>query len=103
MKGYASRMLVAEEGRQPLGFITCLEKSINGHRYAVIDLLAVESNRRSKGIGRLLVSRMLEELAGRVDEVYVGTPQTNLPAVNLYASLGFKAVSLTLTLHKKVG
>jgi [ribosomal protein S18]-alanine N-acetyltransferase len=93
------RVLVAEERAERgagggdattlLGYVLAL---VLGEEAEIADL-AVAPEARRRGIGRLLLERVLEDLETRgVGEVYLEVRESNLAARALYASLGFTAV-----------
>lgn len=88
---------VVTEAKRPsnlLGYISCL----TSETAFTIDLIAVKSEFRSRGLGRLLVSKAIEESIRRGHNINVGT-QTDNPAVHLYESLGFSASTIESVLH----
>jgi ribosomal protein S18 acetylase RimI-like enzyme len=95
-----SKVFVAENDEVICGFIACNIKSLmNKVFYGVIDLIAVDQNKQGVGIGKLLLIETLKWLSSQVSSVYVGTQATNIPAVRLYESVGFKLVEAEATFH----
>jgi ribosomal protein S18 acetylase RimI-like enzyme len=95
-----SKVFVAEDNEVICGFIVCSVKSLmNKVSYGVIDLIAVDQNKQKMGIGKLLLTEALKWLSSQVSSVYVGTQATNVPAVRLYESIGFKLVDSEATFH----
>lgn len=57
--------------------------------------LAVTSSERRRGIGRLLLDRMLERVEGEgVSEVFLEVRPTNEPALHLYREAGFERIGV---------
>jgi ribosomal protein S18 acetylase RimI-like enzyme len=80
---------VIEEG----GFVTCSESAIQ--------LVAVASRARGRGVGRRLIAGALAELASRgAEDVTVVTQGSNIAAQRLYAGSGFRPTSCALWLHR---
>jgi GNAT superfamily N-acetyltransferase len=83
---------VAEEGGAVIGTGLCWKQ---GDKHASLGAIIVSPEHQGKGIGRQLMNRVLEELAGRctlLNATTAGQP--------LYESLGFKATS---TIHQHQG
>ena len=64
----------------------------------VIDLIAVASECRGQGVGRLLILKCQELSASSGKPVFVGT-QANNPAIRLYESLGFSSSKISHVWH----
>jgi len=95
-----SKVFVAEDSETICGFIVCSVKSLtNEVCYGVIDLIAVDQNKQRMRIGKLLLTEALKWLSSQVSSVYVGTQATNIHAVRLYESNGFKLVNSEATFH----
>jgi len=96
----SSKVFVAEDGDDVCGFITCSIRSlIDGTSYGIIDLIAVDRDKRGRGISKLLLSKALEWFSSHVSSVFVGTQASNIPAVRLYEGMGFKLVESEATFH----
>lgn len=78
----------------PLGFISCL---ITDH-CLTIDLIAVDKNHRSRGLGRTLVEYAVQQGNLRKLKIKVGTQEAN-PVNSLYASIGFQIETRSRVLH----
>lgn len=84
--------LVAESGGQVVGFISVVFYKTLFHRggTALINELVVDRGARGMGIGRALVERVVAEARARgMDEVEVGTEQSNQRAKAFYRGCGF--------------
>lgn len=91
---YAARV----QGRLA-GFLAVLEvTSIHG-RDAVIDLVGVDADFQGRGIGRALSRAFIRDFSDRADRLRVGTQISNIPALGLYESLGFRVSSTSYVLH----
>ena len=78
----------------PLGFMSCL---ITDH-CLTIDLIAVDKNHRSTGLGRTLVEYAVQQGNLRKLKIQVGTQEAN-PVNSLYASIGFQVENRSRVLH----
>ena len=94
------RLLVADHGGRPAGFLCVLATRRNGSLLHVIDLIAVAPEARDTGLGRALVRRFLTDAreAG-ADRVEVGTQAANTRATRFYEGLGFVAERSAYDLH----
>jgi len=99
LKDLSNKVLVAEKNNSVVGFIILSMKTLEDVPYGVIDLIAVDPNERSLGIGKLLLLKALSWFSSKVSSVYVGTQANNIPAVRLYEGNGFKLVEAEATLH----
>lgn len=100
IKQQNNQVLVARDGEEILGFVSCrVEKIPNIYRYGVIDLIAVKDEHRGKGLGSALVLGALEWFSGYTKSVYVGTQASNFSALRIYQKCGFKIVNSECDLH----
>lgn len=75
------------------GFVTCSESAIQ--------LVAVASRARGRGVGRRLVTAALAEFAARgAQRVIVATQGSNIAAQRLYVACGFQPFACALWLHR---
>ena len=86
-------MLVAEEAGnivgEAIGLLRHHKRGLTGRVYS----LAVSQSHRGRGIGRQLLTNLLEKFVEReVQRVYLEVEQSNVGAVKLYESLGFRAI-----------
>ena len=81
-----SHVVVLELEGKVVGFVDWEEKEGK----AVIWGLAVKKAYRGLGLGRMLLSRILEEICQRVESVELMTLENNLVARKLYESSGFR-------------
>ncbi len=99
-KGLADVVLVAREGSEIVGFITCkIDRIGQAYKSGVIDLVGVHPSYSGLGIGKKLVFSALKWFTGRVPIVFVGTQAANSRAVRLYEGTGFSHVCSDATLH----
>lgn len=68
-------------------------------REAELSILAVSVHYRGRGLGRLILGETLNRLQGRADMLKVETASYNLPALNLYLSLGLRMAAPLAALH----
>ncbi len=62
---------------------------------ADIEGVVVINSERKKGYGKTLVNFILEDLASKsVEKVFLEVRESNVPAITLYVSCGFKQVSV---------
>lgn len=85
-----SRYYIALENGKRRGYVGCWLTIPN----AEILNLFIEDEHRRKGIGTLLVNRIIEVCrAEHIDNITLEVRPTNTPAVALYKKLGFTAVT----------
>ena len=94
-------VLVAREratGSPPLGFISC---QLEGPREGRIGLVGVTAAARGRGVGRALVNAALRFFSDHsVGHVRVATQGTNVAAVRLYESTGFRIRETRIWFHR---
>lgn len=62
-----------------------------GRRTWLIETLAIKNEYQNKGLGKILVSEVVNNLKDRLaDSIIISVNASNIPAVRLYQSLGFK-------------
>jgi len=94
-RGRADAVMVAEKGRQILGFMTCkldrLSEKNTGMVFGSIDLVATDRRVRSRDVAKGLLNCVLAWFESeKVDQVEVGTQIMNIPASRLYEKAGFR-------------
>jgi len=96
--GYANAVLVADNGREPVGFITChLMPDDAGN----IGLVGVSDTAKGRGIGRALVQAALDWFAQQKRSyVTVVTQERNVAAQKLYQRCGFSLQDTDLWFHR---
>lgn len=57
-------------------------------------LIAVSKKYQGRGLGRLFLSTLIEQLAGHAEELFLEVRPSNLSAVALYESLGFNQIGV---------
>lgn len=98
-EGYADAVLVAEEARQVLGYVSC--SLTPGKPSGQIGLVGVASDAQGRGVGRLLLDAALRWFGEHgAQEVVVVTQGRNVPAQRLYQRSGFVTMSVQLWYHK---
>ncbi|MSP61805.1 MAG: GNAT family N-acetyltransferase [Myxococcales bacterium] len=95
-RGRAAVVLVARDGRAPIGYIACLLRDDNG----VIDLIAVQPEARGRQVGRALCAAALDWFRTRCRKIVVRTQIHNLRAIAMYQTFGFRIAAAQMTLHR---
>lgn len=65
----------------------------------VIDLVAVSTEERGRGIGRATIAAMQAMSARHARSIIVGTQVSNIASVGMYEAMGFRLESSTYILH----
>lgn len=93
LAGPHGHYLVAEDGDRVIGYAGLLAP--RGAGQADIQTVAVAAEARRRGVGRALVSALLEEAARRAaTEVFLEVRADNPAARDLYADLGFREIAV---------
>jgi len=97
-RGWASNVLVAGEGEDVDGYLTChLPNSGSGQ----IGLVGVSEKAQGKGIGKDLVSHAIGWFVRQgIEDISVVTQGRNVRAQRLYQSCGFATRSVELWFHR---
>ena len=95
MTGRAAAPLVARIDGQIAGFNLCLKQG----RTAIIDLIAVASDFRRRGLARQMIEAAFDYFGNDIDGIRVGTQEDNAASIRLYESAGFEVESRQVTLH----
>jgi dTDP-4-amino-4,6-dideoxy-D-galactose acyltransferase len=93
-------MVVATVHDQVAGFLQLLQKQPDS---LIIDLLAVAPNYQGQGLGRSMITYAARHFLKPSGKMQVGTQVTNIPALNLYRTLGFRIEQASYVLHLHVG
>ena len=88
------RMVVSTIENKVVGFILIIE----GDDFACLDLVAVSTDHRRKGIATIMIEFALNSL-GHKEKFIVGTQVSNIPSIRAYEKLGFSTFSTTYVLH----
>jgi len=88
------RMIVSTIENEVVGFILIIE----GDDFACLDLVAVSTDHRRKGIATIMIEFALNSL-GHKEKFIVGTQVSNIPSIRAYEKLGFSTFSTTYVLH----
>lgn len=95
--GYADEVLVAIEGGEPVGFVTCDVEEDRGS----IGLIAVATDAQGSGVGTRLVEGALHWFHERgATAISVETQASNDHASKLYRATGFEATETRFVLHR---
>lgn len=84
---YSLRFVLEKDGKV-IGY--CFLWLIKGEAFLMTFALSPEH--RGKGIGRIFLERIIERLKGKAQVLQLDVRKSNLPAIRLYRSLGFKIV-----------
>ncbi|MEQ8227234.1 MAG: GNAT family N-acetyltransferase [Rhodospirillales bacterium] len=93
--GRAAAPLVARIDDRVAGFNLCLKTG----RTAVIDLIAVASDFRRRGLAGQMIEAAFHHFGGTIDGIRVGTQEDNTASIKLYESAGFEVETRQVTLH----
>ena len=100
--GRASIVYVARQQGHVTGFLAVLENKSSEREDAIIDLVGVDAAHQGRGVGRALSGMFVEQWQGRADRLRVGTQISNIPAMRLYESIGFRVAETSYVLHAHV-
>ena len=96
--GYANAVFVADNGREPVGFITCHLMPDNAGN---VGLVGVSDTAKGRGIGRALVQAALEWFTEQSRSyITVVTQERNVAAQKLYQRCGFSLQNTDLWFHR---
>ena len=93
-------MVVAIVHDQVAGFLQLLQRPADS---LIIDLLAVAPNYQGQGLGRSMITYAARHFLKPSGKMQVGTQVTNIPALNLYRTLGFRIKQASYVLHLHIG
>jgi ribosomal protein S18 acetylase RimI-like enzyme len=81
------------------GYVIGSIENVEGERYGFIEFLVVDEGYRGMGIGRRLLTILVDKLRSKgVSEIYLEVDPRNEAALSLYRSLGFTVSYLTMNL-----
>jgi dTDP-4-amino-4,6-dideoxy-D-galactose acyltransferase len=98
-RGRASAVYVARRQNDVVGFLAVLESGSDGRHDAIIDLVGVDSSSQGQGAGGALSRMFVDQWRGRADRLRVGTQISNIAAIRLYESIGFRVTETSYVLH----
>ncbi len=101
-RGRASAVYVTRGPGGIAGFLAVLESRSDVGTDAIIDLVGVAASHQGRGAGRALSRTFIDQWRGRADRLRVGTQISNIPAMRLYESLGFRVAETAYVLHAQV-
>lgn len=101
-RGRAAAVYVARRHSDVTGFLAVLENKSGPGTDAVIDLVGVDSRFQGQGVGRALSRMFIDRWRDHADRLRVGTQISNIPAMRLYESLGFRVTETAYVLHAHV-
>lgn len=88
-------MLVAEIDGTVVGFLLLLFSQ----RDLIIDLVAVDSSARRKGVASAMITNSLSLSKGDWARIIVGTQASNIGSMRFYQTLGFRSSGTQFVLH----
>lgn len=97
---HAKHVLVARNKDAVLGFIALKFHMAGTVKVGSIELMATAETSRGMGIGRALVQAGCNWLSDTVEYAVVRTELSNIPALRLYESLGFRVLNSSLYLSR---
>jgi ribosomal protein S18 acetylase RimI-like enzyme len=97
--GRASAVYVARRRQAVVGFLAVLESKSAAGTDAIIDLVGVDAGHQGQGVGRALSRTFVDQWRNRADRLRVGTQISNIPAMRLYESIGFRVAETSYVLH----
>lgn len=97
--GRASAVYVARRQHAVAGFLAVLESKSAAGTDAIIDLVGVDAGHQGQGVGRALSRVFVDQWRNRADRLRVGTQISNIPAMRLYESIGFRVAETSYVLH----
>jgi dTDP-4-amino-4,6-dideoxy-D-galactose acyltransferase len=95
----AAEIYVARQHDNVGGFLAVLETKTQSGSDAIIDLVGVDARFQGKGAGGALSQMFVERWKDRANRLRVGTQISNIPAMRLYESLGFRVTETSYVLH----
>ena len=101
-RGRASAVYVARQKHQVRGFLAVLESKSDNGTDAIIDLVGVDAACQGQGGGRALSMMFIDQWRGRANRLRVGTQISNIRAMRLYESIGFRITETSYVLHAHV-
>ncbi len=101
-QGRASAIYVARQKNTVRGFLAVLESKSIKETDAIIDLVGVGAGCQGQGTGQALCKMFIEQWRTRSDRLRVGTQISNIPAIRLYESIGFRVTETSYVLHAHV-
>ena len=91
------QMLAVKANNCVAGFCQLLRRGDNNDE-AIIDLIAVSSNFRGRGLASKLIQNISNFMPG-INKIIVGTQAANIPAAKVYEKNGFRLASSTYIFH----
>lgn len=101
-RGRASVVYVARRQNEITGFLAVLESKSSRGTDAIIDLVGVDPAYQGQGAGRALSRMFVDQWRDCADRLRVGTQVSNIPAMRLYESIGFRVTETSYVLHAHV-
>ena len=89
-------MVIAEKNSKLIGFLQLLKKN---SKTVVIDLIAIDSKRRGKGLAKEMILYAYKNCLKKNGIIKVGTQIDNISSIKLYSKLNFNIYSASYVLH----
>jgi RimJ/RimL family protein N-acetyltransferase len=90
-------MVVIEQNGKVVGFLLIIQKNQNN---IIIDLIAVDKEKRGRGLAKAMISFAFLNCLGNIGVVEVGTQIANTVSLALYTKLGFNVTGAFYVLHR---
>lgn len=100
--GRAATVYAARRGSELAGFLAVATSDAGGTNDAIIDLIGVDAGHQGRGVGRSLSRAFIGDWRDKADRLRVGTQISNIPALRLYESLGFRVSETSYVFHAHV-
>ncbi len=101
-RGRAATVYAARRGGELAGFLAVATSDAGGAKDAIIDLIGVDAGHQGRGVGRSLSRAFIGDWRSKADRLRVGTQISNIPALRLYESLGFRLSETSYVLHAHI-
>lgn len=102
-RGRAAVVYAAHCAERLAGFLAVMTSgNENRGKDAILDLIGVDAAYQGQGVGRSLTRVFIDEWRYRADRLRVGTQVSNIPALRLYESLGFRISETSYVLHAHI-
>jgi phosphinothricin acetyltransferase len=98
--------LVAERNGEVVGYAYCGPYRVRpGYRWTVEDSIYIAPEAQKRGVGRALLTRLIEEAEGRGFRQMIAVigDSSQMPSIRLHESLGFRPVGLLHSVGFKFG
>lgn len=101
-RGRAATVYAARRAGELAGFLAVVTTDAGGTKDAIIDLIGVDAAHQGRGVGRSLSRAFIDDWKDKAERLRVGTQVSNVPALRLYESLGFRVSETSYVLHAHI-